>query len=106
MKHPVLQVSLGYSNSASQVTLSTKVWNGTADNNDELASSNGKESMGGWGTQYRASSINRATEPASKCRPEYPVTPIRPAPWRRFLSRTAIDAACAASTLPEPAPET
>lgn len=46
MKHPVLQVSLGYSNSASQVTLSTKVWNGTADNNDELASSNGKESMG------------------------------------------------------------
>ena len=33
--------------------------------------------MGGWSTQYRASSINRATEPASKRRPEYPVTPIR-----------------------------
>lgn len=61
--------------------------------------------MGGWGTQYRALSINRATEPASKCRPEYPVTPIRPAPWRRFLSRTAIGSACAASTLPEPAPK-
>lgn len=57
--------------------------------------------MGGWGTQYQASSINRATKPASKRRPEYPVTPIRPAPWRRFLSRTAIDAACAAPAPPQ-----
>lgn len=56
MKHPVLQVSLGYSNSASQVTLSTKVWNGTADDNDELASSSGKEGMGG-GVRHAIASL-------------------------------------------------
>ena len=37
------------------------------------------------GTQYRASSIDRATEPASKRRPEYPVTPIRPAHGAAFF---------------------
>ena len=36
---------------------------------------------------------------APKRCPESPVTPIRPAPWRRFLSHTAIDAACAAPAL-------
>lgn len=41
--------------------------------------------MGGWSTQYRASSINRATEPASKRRPEYPVTPIRLAHGAAFF---------------------
>ena len=49
-----------------------------------------------------SSSINRATEPASKRRPEYPVTPIRPAPWRRFLSRTAIDSVCPLPRCPSP----
>ena len=36
---------------------------------------------------------------APKRCPESPVAPIRTAPWRRFLSRTAIDAACAAPAL-------
>lgn len=60
-----------------------------------------RKAWGGWGTQYRASSINRATEPASKRRPEYPMMSIRPAPWRRLLSRTAIDSACAAPAPPQ-----
>ena len=57
--------------------------------------------MGG-GARNTELSINRATEPASKRRPEYPVTPIRPAPWRRFLSRTAIDSVCPLPRCPSP----
>ena len=57
-----------------------------------------------WGVGHAipSSSINRATEPASKRCPEYPVTPIRPAPWRRFLSRTAIDSVCPLPRCPSP----
>ena len=47
-----------------------------------------------WGGEARNSESRRstgATKPAPKRCPESPVTPIRPAPWRRFLSRTAID---------------
>ena len=76
------------------------------DDNDELASSNGKEGMGGEARNSESRRSTGATKPAPKRCPESPVMPTRPAPWRRFLSRTAIDSACAASTLPEPAPET